>query len=211
MLPLTAFKRKLQNRLKQNLPGRDAQLRMTGRHMPAAEEVPEDVRLSAVLVLLFVQDEEVKLLFIQRTDDGGAHSGQISFPGGSKDEIDVSLEATALREAEEEVGLNADQVDMLGALSPLYIPVSNFMVYPFVAWCNTPVPYSLSTMEVAAVLEVPLGWMRDAKTKIQTTVRPASRPGLVLDVPGYQLPGDLLLWGATAMIFAELEACLDTL
>ncbi len=198
----------LRARLEAPLPGRAAQERMTGRVRPMPDVIPGNARDSAVLQLLFPIDGEPHLLFIRRTEDGRAHSGQISFPGGRHEPEDASLMITALREAEEEVGIVASEVEVLGALTPMYIPVSFFMVHPFVAWSDTRPDYLPSKEEVSEILEIPLAYLLDPANKIVTEVRPASLPGMTLTVPAYSLPDGSFIWGATAMMLAELEEVL---
>lgn len=197
----------LRERLQQPLPGLSAQEKMTGRVLPMPEQVPASARPSAVLFLLFGSEEDLHLLLIQRTADGRAHSGQISAPGGRWEPTDADLRTTALRETEEEVGIPPRDVDVLGALTPLYIPVSNFLVHPFVGYAPSLPPLSPSAHEVHRTLEVSLDALFNPATKILTEVRPASVPGLVLNVPAYKLEDDdSIIWGATAMMLAELEA-----
>jgi 8-oxo-dGTP pyrophosphatase MutT (NUDIX family) len=172
------------------------------------EVIPANARDSAVLQLLFPKNGEPHLLFIRRTEDGRAHSGQISFPGGRHEPEDASFMITALREAEEEVGIIGSEVEVLGALTPLYIPVSFFMVHPFVAWSSRQPHYLPSRDEVSEILEISLAHLFDDANKITTEVRPSSMPGLVLNVPAYSLPDGSFIWGATAMMLAELEAIL---
>jgi 8-oxo-dGTP pyrophosphatase MutT (NUDIX family) len=198
----------LRAKLAAPLPGRTAQERMTGRVLPMPEEIPENARDSAVLQLLFPKNGEPHVLFIRRTEDGRAHSGQISFPGGRYEQEDASFMITALREAEEEVGIIASEVEVLGALTPLYIPVSFFMVHPFVAWSGKRPDYLPSREEVSEILEIPLAHLFDDANKITTEVRPSSVPGLILKVPAYSLPDGSFIWGATAMMLSELEEVL---
>lgn len=195
----------LRANLARPLPGRAAQELMTGRVLPMPDAVPEDARPSGVLALIFPKEEELHVLFIRRTEDGRAHSGQISFPGGKQEQTDADLRVTALREAQEEAGILSSEVDLLGALTPLYIPVSNFMVYPFVGYSTAPPAYSISEHEVAEVLEIPVSRLFGDAHKIITTVLPASRPEMQLSVPAYHLPDGSFIWGATAMILSELE------
>src|SRR6187399_118816 len=121
-MELPEILRKLATRLKQPLPGLAAQELMTGRLLPMPNHIPEDARPSAVLALFFPKEDGLHLLFIRRTQDGKAHGGQISFPGGRQEDFDADLTATALREAQEEVGVVSGDVEMIGALSSLYIP-----------------------------------------------------------------------------------------
>lgn len=192
--------------LQQPLPGVPAQERMAGRVVPPPQAVPGNARPSAVLGLLFPHEGELNLLFIRRTEDGHAHSGQISFPGGRQEPSDADLKATALREAQEEVGIRSAEVRLLGGLTPLYIPVSNFHVYPYVGFADKRPDYNISKQEVAYVLEAPLSRLFVPERKIVTEVRPASRPGMVMKVPAYALNDQHFIWGATAMILSELEA-----
>lgn len=195
----------LAERLKSPLPGRPAQELMTGRVRAMPDRIPENARASAVLALLFPKNDELHLLFIRRTEDGHAHSGQISFPGGRQDPEDADLRATAIREAQEEVGLMSDEFDIIGPLSSLYIPVSNFQVFPYVGFCAERPEYNINEQEVAYTIEMPLSHLFDEQNRIATEVRPASVPGLVLKVPAYELPDKSFIWGATAMMLSELE------
>src|SRR6188768_2429332 len=106
---------RLRSRLLLPLPGREAQERMVSRVRPMPDVIPDTARDSAVLQLIYPVDDDIRILFIRRTEDGRAHSGQISFPGGRYEPDDASLMITALREAEEEVGIVASEVEVLGA------------------------------------------------------------------------------------------------
>jgi 8-oxo-dGTP pyrophosphatase MutT (NUDIX family) len=199
----------LQRLLQQELPGIPAQERMAARVVPMPDTIPAHARSSAVLSLLFPHEEELHVLLIKRTEDGHAHGGQISFPGGRQEPSDADLKATALREAQEEVGLLSADVELLGALTQLYIPVSNFQVFPFVGFSERKPEYKLSKEEVAYVLEVPLRRLFAPESKIVARVRPASVPGMVMKVPAYVLPDEHIIWGATAMMLSELEAIVE--
>jgi 8-oxo-dGTP pyrophosphatase MutT (NUDIX family) len=201
----------LRRKLAGPLPGRAAQELMKGRLRPMPEVIPENAMDSAVLQLLFPLDDELHLLLMRRTEDGRTHGGQISFPGGRHEPEDASFMITALREAEEEVGLIAGEVEVLGALTPLYIPVSYFMVHPFIAWSEKRPAYLPSKNEVSAILEVPITHLFNPANKITTDVQPASMPGVTFTVPAYNLPDGTFIWGATAMMLAELEAVMTAL
>ena len=196
---------RLKEKLLQPLPGLDAQNRMASRVRPMPDRIPDDARPSAVMALLYPQDGELWLLLIKRIDDGKAHSGQISLPGGRKDPEDADLAATALRETNEEVGIPPQNIEVLGALSTLYIPVSNSQVHPFVGYAQQKQDYALSINEVQYVLDVPLRELFDAGKKIVTRITPAAFPDITLKAPAYKLDEEHLVWGATAMILSKLE------
>ncbi len=173
--------------------------------------IPSDARPSAVMSLLFPVENELHLLFIKRTEDGHAHSGQVSFPGGKQDPVDTNLKATALREAQEEVGIMPADVDILGELTPLYIPVSNFQVHPFVAFAKERPTYNINEAEVRHILEVPVSELFHADRKVTTGVISPAMPGVKMTVKAYQLVDGTIIWGATAMILSELETILEEL
>lgn len=195
------------DRLQQPLPGLTAQERMSGRVLPTPLVPPDNARRSAVLVLFFPVKDQPYVLLIKRVEDGKVHSGQISFPGGSTDRADASLMHTALREAYEETGIDRDAVQVIGSMSPLYIPVSNFQVFPFLGYLpEKPTNYQLSEQEVERVLEVPVDRLFRSGNKEFREIRPATMPQMILRVPVYKLDQDnLFVWGATAMMLSELE------
>ncbi len=198
----------LRERLKNPLPGLSAQELMMGRVLSMPVKVPDNARPSAVLCLLFPMNNELHLLLMKRREDKTAHSGQVSFPGGSYDTTDADLKATALREAQEEVGIISSEVEILGALTPLYIPVSNFNVYPFVAYAKQRPVYNLSHNEVSYTIEVPLGSLLHPDRKTRADVESPVMPGVIRQVNAYRLEDGTIIWGATAMIISELEATL---
>lgn len=184
---------------------------MAARVKPMPDTIPADARPSAVMSLLFPVGDELHLLFIKRTEDGRAHSGQVSFPGGKQDPTDSDLKATALREAQEEVGIMPADVDILGELTPLYIPVSNFQVHPFVAFAKEKPTYNINQAEVRYILEVRVSELFHPQTKVTTDVVSPAMPGIIRNVKAYQLSDGTIIWGATAMILSELEMILEEL
>lgn len=199
----------LRQRLQKPLPGMFGQERMAARVKPMPDKIPENVRPSAVLCLLFPIADTPHLLLIRRINDGKAHSGQIGFPGGKQDASDADLKATALREAHEEVGLLSGETDILGGLSPLYIPVSNFQVYPFVA-CTWQRPvYNINRGEVEDIIEIPLTSLLHNDRKTVVNVTSPVMPEIIRSVRAYKLDNGSIIWGATAMIISELETILE--
>jgi len=199
----------LRQRLQQPLPGLRAQELMMGRVLSMPVKVPDNARPSAVLCLLFPADGALTMLLMKRREDRTAHSGQVSFPGGSYDATDADLKATALREANEEVGIMPADVDVIGALTPLYIPVSNFNVYPYVGFSAHRPAYNLSHNEVSYTIEVPLDNLLHPERKTIADVISPARPDLIRNVNAYKLEDGTIIWGATAMIISELEVILS--
>jgi len=167
-------------------------------HLPP----PARPRPSAVLIPILAQ-ERPALLLIERSA-GGLHGGQIAFPGGAEEAGDLSPEATALREAREEIGLEPEAVDVLGRLTPLTIAVSGFIVQPVLGLVLGRPALRPSPEEVARVLEVPLAALLDPRSRSE---REIDVRGQNLLVPCYTL-GGALVWGATAMMLSELEEIL---
>lgn len=196
-------------RLQQPLPGKAAQWQMVSRATPDNGSTPRHARPSAVLLLLFPKQEQLHILLTERTADGSVHSGQLSFPGGKAEPSDADLRATALREANEEIGIRPEDVKILGALTPLYIPVSNYLVHPFVGYAQSALAYAPSPQEVQRVLETPITHFLNERHKTVIRLQLPIDSGLVRRVNAYVLPDDSILWGATAMILSELMAALQ--
>ena len=184
--------------LHQKLPGEAAQLMMAPTfrgHISTAENPVQ----AAVLVLFYPSDGKMHLVFIKRNEYDGPHSAQVSFPGGAREASDLSLKETALREAREELGINGE-IEVLGALTPLHIPVSNFMVYPFLGWMEDLPVFHPDPTEVQYVIEASLSTLLDpAKRDSETRFHHA----LPIEAPFYRV-GEDKIWGATAMILSEV-------
>ena len=164
-------------------------------------------KMDGIELLMKVQQikPELPFVLIRRTEDGKAHSGQVSFPGGRMDTTDPDLQYTAMRELEEEVGVTSSSIQLLGALSPLYIPVSNFHVYPFVGFSQQQPVFQLSEQEVSKLLIVSLNDLFHTSRKTKASVTSPAEPNFKRIVNAYQLNDGSIIWGATAMILAELE------
>ena len=160
--------------------------------------IPAHARPSAVLCLIFPINGEPHILFMKRMEDNTPHSGQVSFPGGSYEQQDADYRTTALREAQEEVGIMAADVDIIGALTSLYIPVSNFNVYPYVGFAAQRPVYNLSRAEVSYILEVPVKELFHSTTKTVTHVTSPAMPDVKLKVNAYVLQDSTIIWGANS-------------
>lgn len=197
--------------LSKPLPGKEAQFKMASmkRMAELADklEVPENPRVASVMLLLYKDADTAhwRTVLIQRSQNPhDRHSGQVSFPGGSWEASDGSLEAVALREAHEEVGVSPLQVKVLGRLTELYIPVSNFLVHPFVGFIHGTPKFTPQIGEVAHILTPSVSLFYEPA--FQKTTDLTIGTGLTLrDVPYYDVE-ERIVWGATAMIMSEFTA-----
>ncbi|HLY26919.1 MAG TPA: CoA pyrophosphatase [Aggregatilineales bacterium] len=182
-----------------------AQLRMAPRPRPlrrAADRVGNP-RLAAVLILVYPILDKLYFTLMRRPEYEGVHSGQISLPGGSR-EGDETFEQTALRESREEVGVTAP-VQVIGALTPIYVPPSDFEIHPIVGTLPQRPTLKADPGEVAEIIEAPLSILLDEQLKGSEELR---RDGFTFTV-GYYRVGSHKVWGATAAILSELEARLQ--
>lgn len=201
--------RRLEQRLSAPLPGVEAQLAMAPvpRQRRAETDVyGRDCREAGVLALIYPKAETPHLILTVRRDDLKDHPGQVSFPGGQRESGEALLD-TALREAEEEINFDGTGFTWLGALTPLFISVSNFCVYPFVGMVPELPMLKPVDDEVASILHVPLPQLFNPATKKE---EPWKLHGHTIDVPFYGLEQHKV-WGATAMMLSELEAIYHSL
>jgi 8-oxo-dGTP pyrophosphatase MutT (NUDIX family) len=197
--------------MQQPLPGLAAQITMAppGRPiaLPANGAPPRE---AGVLLLLYPKDSALHFVLTRRTERLGAHSGQISFPGGRREPGDVDFAATALREAHEELGIDLSRIEVLGELTDLYIPPSHFIVHPVVAFAAHAPDFHPHDGEVAEVIETPLAIVFDATLKDAAPRALVSQGGRQALTPFYRIGGHQV-WGATAMILSEFEALLRSM
>jgi len=162
---------------------------------------PFPLRKSAVLILLFVREGRLKSIMIERTDIG-KHAGQISFPGGKSEPSDADTIETAIRETMEEIGIRVRREDVIGDLPPVKVPVSSFEIFPVVAFVDGIGDFKTSESEVKKVLEVDV---EDLRTSLGN--RPVLVAGKQYEVPSF-ICDNSVVWGATAMVVAELFSIL---
>ncbi len=185
-----------------------AQLLDKGKNTPQPAIYPEGffktpARPASVLLPLFRDAGEWHLLFIRRSEyEGDQHSGQVAFPGGKIDQIDLSAHHAALREAEEEVGLTPNDVSVLGELAE-YRTISNFSVKPVVAEISWPIKLTPDRREVSRVFSIPLAWLYDPKNH-QISKRPLEGYQHHMPVVHFQRFDGELLWGITAKLTLSL-------
>ena len=153
---------------------------------------------AAVLVPLYLDGGRLHAVFTRRRDDLRRHAGEISFPGGRQDPGEADLRRTALREAEEEIGLPGEAVELIGALQPTPTIATNYAVYPFVGLIEPGRTWTPSAAEVDAVLELPLDRLRAGSER-----RRLRRRGVPFRTDVYVVD-EHLIWGATARILADL-------
>jgi 8-oxo-dGTP pyrophosphatase MutT (NUDIX family) len=192
--------------INKGLPGVEAQYKMA----PIKRIQPDEnyylkkqaAPKSSVLVLLYPKNNAVHVVLIERPIYKGAHSGQISFPGGKVDKNDLNPMHTAIRETFEEIGIQISEKNILTELTSLYIPASNFEVFPFLAWINETPTFIPNKREVAAILETPISLLLNDNTvnKFKVSVNGE----LNQNVPCFKIY-DNIVWGATAMILSELK------
>jgi len=200
---------RLRNVLQQQLPGHDAFLELSGYKRSDVEQARQQdppPRESAVLALIYPKFGHLHCLLMLRPKYDGLHSGQVGFPGGKREPSDRSLEHTALREFMEETGADTEHVDVLGALTPVYIPPSRMLVTPFVGYAEEIGPYIPDPKEVERLIEVPLSVLRRADI-VKRRDQYIAIMGRTVEIPYFDLDGETV-WGATALMIAELRELL---
>ncbi|SHN13410.1 NUDIX domain-containing protein [Cyclobacterium lianum] len=189
--------------LQQPLPGRAGQVRMAP--IPLEEERFDQgrsaqARKGAVLLLFCSGPEGIMIPFIKRAIYEGVHSGQIALPGGKMDPEDPDLSYTARRETEEEIGVDRKSISIIGALSDLYIPPSNFSVRPFVGYTSDTPVFNIDPREVDRLVPCSLETLlhrEGKKEQLEINTR-----GTTIKAPYYEINNEVV-WGATAMILSE--------
>ncbi|MBX9887637.1 MAG: CoA pyrophosphatase [Flavobacteriaceae bacterium] len=164
-------------------------------------------RTAAVLMLLYPKKGETHLVLIVRNAYEGVHSAQVAFPGGKYEDTDSDFAYTALRETQEEVGVNPQEVELIKPFTPMYIPPSNFMVHPFLGFAKQELRFVPDPSEVARIIELPLAVFLDESIVIET--RLATSYSKEINVPAFNIE-ETIVWGATAMMLSELKEVLKS-
>ncbi len=203
---------KLKNRLALPLPGQSSQMQMMPHTNNALERFSIDVKKGAnegaVLILLYKKDGKIYFPLTQRHEYDGVHSGQISFPGGKVEQDDSTVEQTALRETQEEIGIQQSSVKVLGSLTELFIIVSNFNVQPVVGYMDVSPKFLQDSGEVAHIIEVSLDELLDDSITGEKEI--LIRNKHKISAPYFNFNGHHV-WGATAMVLAEFKDILKSL
>lgn len=192
----------------EDLPGEEAHYIMAPYQRQSAKTVREEkkeCKKAATLMLIYPKKDQWYFALMLRPDYDGVHGGQVSFPGG-KIETGETPEQAALRECEEEIGVDQNKINLLGKLTDVYIPPSNILVYPFVGYLDYEPIFYPDEKEVESVLEIPLNDIfRDdlVKQKKLEVGRYSNNP-IVLDVPYFEFCFETV-WGATALMISEFK------
>jgi 8-oxo-dGTP pyrophosphatase MutT (NUDIX family) len=197
--------------LQKPLPGSAAHILMSpagrGNTEEAIQSLLSPPRTSAVMVVLYPENDQLLMILIKRPDYQGVHSGQVSFPGGKFEEEDVEFVRTAIRETHEEIGINPNEIEVIGALSRIYIPPSNFLVYPFVGYCQQP-PSFIIDKEVDRVITIPVEILLDDRIIQQGKFLAGGNLHFQVSAPYFELDNERV-WGATACILSEFKQILQ--
>lgn len=193
----------LKTEILKGLPGTEVQWQMASsdrmvRNFP--REPGPDAKVAAVLILLFPEKGTVHTVLMQRPEYKGVHGGQISFPGGKKEPSDKDIIHTALREAKEETGLRQEDISVIDTLTPLFIPVSNTIVTPVVAWTSDKPEFNHHPGEVVFLFDAAISKLLDPSI---IATKPMEIHGEKINVKYFDYNGRVI-WGATAMMLHEL-------
>jgi 8-oxo-dGTP pyrophosphatase MutT (NUDIX family) len=166
------------------------------------EMISKNPKNAAVMMLFYPKNGRTHLVLIVRNSYEGIHSAQIAFPGGKYEIEDLNFENTALRETYEEIGVSPDFMEIIKSFTHIYIPPSNFMVYPFMGICKEEITFIPDSNEVSKIIELPLSDFLD--DTLIVTVNMSTSYGINCVVPAFKIE-EHVVWGATAMMLSELK------
>lgn len=195
----------------QNLPGEHAHLDMIPFRPLTSKilEKPTNYRLSAVLILIYFKAGTPHFILTERQNYAGKHAGQISLPGGKVEPSDKGTADTALRETEEEIGVEAKAISLLGNLTEVYIPVSNFLIHPYIGHIPVLPQLTPNPREVKSIIHCSLPDLLNQENRIITRFKMEN--GIWMkDIPAFNFD-QKIVWGATAVILNEFKFILQRL
>lgn len=200
---MESFKSFLSDILLAELPGVKAHSEAAPYRNVNLDKLPiNKAKKSGVLILFYKKKDDLHLVLIKRPTYNGAHSGQISFPGGKVEENDIDIYATALREAKEEVGVDERDVQIIGKISDVYIPVSNFLVTPVIGVIDYAPRFIPQIREVDEIIELKVDYLLNIDRLTTNAIKLSS--GVVIKVPTFEYEKNVI-WGATALMLNELR------
>jgi 8-oxo-dGTP pyrophosphatase MutT (NUDIX family) len=194
--------------LDNQLPGETSHLKMAPYKRANAKEVLSTKitpRLASTLLLLHEKNNSINFTLIKRPNYNGTHGGQISFPGGKLEENETIMEA-AIRETEEEIGISKESINLLGQLTQVYIPPSNFLITPFIGFLDAEPNYFPDAREVERIIDIPISELLDESLvkKKKISVDNYGKDKFYIDAPYYELQNSVV-WGATALVLSEFK------
>ncbi|MFC3809532.1 NUDIX hydrolase [Lacihabitans lacunae] len=197
-----SFISKARQKLTLPLPGHEAHKKLIHKERFLFKNSPDSsTRESAVLLLLYPSSDIVQIPLILRPMYDGQHGGQMALPGGKKEYTDENLERTALRETQEEIGIKALDIKVIGELTEVFIPVSNFIVKPYVGFIDYKPQFFPDQKEVDRIYELEiLDFFNDNNLGYKTV----TAGGKQIEVPGFEIANSYI-WGATALIMNEFK------
>ena len=196
----------LSERLQQPLPGVDSHTKMSATAVSGHRlkfKPNGSTKKGAVLILLFEEVGNINFVLTQRPNYNGTHGGQVSFPGGKREEQDPDLIATAVREAEEEIGVRRELVSVIGTLTEFYVGASNHQVLPVLGILKERPVFVRDTYEVAEIFTVPVAHLLD-ENRIKTTILEIGKEKFQIKAPYFDFHNKVV-WGATAAMLSEFR------
>ena len=202
MMDFQRFITQLKIAINKDLPGEESHQKMRVIYDQSIELPFSKINSTqaAVLILLYLADNEIYFFLTKRTDELKHHKGQISLPGGTQ-EGNEKLIDTALRETQEEIGINKTSISIIGTITPLFVPVTGFMIYPFIGYSLNKLDPKLDPVEVEEIFSVNIS---DLLNKENRTIEQRNIRGYDVQVPYFKL-NDYKVWGATSMILSEFR------
>ncbi len=202
MMDFQHFITQLEITITNYLPGEESQQKMRVNYDQSIE-LPfskNNSTAAAVLILLYLEDNEIHFFLTKRSNELEHHKGQISLPGGTQEENE-ELTHTALRETQEEIGINKTSISIIGSMTPLFVPVTGFMIHPFIGSSSNKLEPTPDPSEVEAIFSVNIS---DLLNETNQTIEKRNIRGYDVEVPYFKL-NNYEVWGATSMILSEFR------